>query len=78
VTRGELERRVDELADEHQGDAFAAAVRDLADGLVQEERDELGTILLERAGGLEWAITERYRAKGWLRRMTDPAARRPR
>jgi hypothetical protein len=69
---------VDELADEHRGDAFAAAVRDLADGLAQEERDELGTILLERAGGLEWAIAERYRAKGWLRRLSDPAPRRRR
>jgi hypothetical protein len=78
VTRAELERRVDALAEEHQGAAFAAAVRLLADGLGQEARDELGTILLERAGGLEWALTERYRAKGWLRRMTDPAARRPR
>ena len=73
----ELEARVDALAAEYEGEEFVAAVRELASGLDAEERDVLGAALLRRAGTVEWAIRERYRAKGWWSRTLDPSQRRP-
>ena len=67
-SRRELERRVDELASVYAGKAFADAVRSYADGLDEDERDELKAILLRRARALEDAVEDRFEAKGWLRR----------
>ncbi|MCP9485339.1 MAG: hypothetical protein MSC30_05735 [Gaiellaceae bacterium MAG52_C11] len=66
--RAGLERRVDELASEHSGQAFAAAVAAYADTLDLAEREELGAILLERAGGPEQAIRHQYEERSWFRR----------
>ena len=71
MTRQELERRVDELAEEHSGEAFADAVRRFAETLDDGEREALTAVLLERAQLLEDAVGERYRARGWFRRMID-------
>jgi len=67
-SRAELERRVDELAAEHSGAAFAEAVRRYADGLDEQSRADLKAILLRRARALEDAVENRFEAKGWLRR----------
>ena len=67
-SRRELEQRVDELAADYEGAAFADAVRSYSDGLDEEERDELKAILLRRARALEDAIGDRFEAQGWLRR----------
>ena len=75
MRRTEIEARVDELAAVHRGKDFVAAMRELSDGLEQEERDILGAVLLGRAGALENAVEERARAKGWLRRTFDVNAR---
>lgn len=66
--RAELERRVDELAEAHEGAAFAEAVRGYSETLPASEREELKTVLLKRARLLESAVGERYEARGWLRR----------
>jgi len=66
--RAELERRVDELGAEHSGRAFAAAVAAYADTLDPAAREELGGILLERAGGPEQAIRHQYEERSWFRR----------
>jgi hypothetical protein len=66
--RPELERRVDVLAEKHSGQAFAAAVAAYADSLEPAEREELGDILLERAGGPEQAIQHQYEERSWFRR----------
>jgi hypothetical protein len=78
VTRDEIAARVDELAAEHEGQAFVAAVKELSDGLDRGDRDVLGAVLLERARALEDAVEERMQAKGWIRRTldVDPRARR--
>ena len=77
----ELEERVDELADEHAGQEFADAVAAYARGLNDEERAALEVILLQRARTLEDAVSERFEAKGWLRRtfdrMSQPPGNRP-
>ncbi len=67
-SRRELEQRVDELAAQYEGAAFADAVRSYSDGLDEESRDELKVILLQRARALEDAVDDRFEAKGWLRR----------
>ena len=75
-SRRELEQRVDELAADYEGAAFADAVRSYSDGLDEEEREVLKAILLRRARALEDAIGDRFEAQGWLRRtfgqMADP------
>ena len=68
TTRAELERRVDELADAHSGEAFAAAVRAYADELEPAAREELGLVLLERAGGPEQALRQQWEERSWFRR----------
>jgi hypothetical protein len=67
-SRAELEQRVDELAADYEGAAFADAVRRYSDGLDAEAREELKAILLRRARVLEDAVDERFEAQGWLRR----------
>ncbi len=81
-SRAELELRVEELAGEHSGQEFAAAVRAYSEELDERERELLKAILLQRAHALEDAVSERFEAKGWLRRTLDriadsQATRRP-
>jgi hypothetical protein len=71
VDREEIAARVDRLAREHEGEAFVAAVEELASGLDQEERDVLGAVLLDRSRALQDAAAERSSAKGWIRRTLD-------
>ena len=66
--RPDIESRVDELAEKHSGQAFAAAVAAYADTLDPEAREELGAVLLERAGGPEQAIRHQYEERSWFRR----------
>jgi len=82
-SRAEIDRRVDELAAEHSGQEFAGAVAAYAEGLDEAERGVLEAILLQRARALEDAVSDRFEAKGWLRRTFggisgDEAKRRPR
>jgi hypothetical protein len=80
-SRRELEQRVDELAAQYEGEAFADAVRSYSDGLDEGAREELKVILLQRARALEDAVGERFEAQGWLRRtfgrMADPEGSEP-
>ena len=69
--RAELERRIDALAEEHSGEEFADAVRLYAETLNGDDRAELEVVLLERARLFDDAVQERYRHRGWLRRMLD-------
>lgn len=70
-SRAEIGQRVDELATEHSGQEFAAAVAAYAEGLDEPERELLEAILLQRARALEDAVSDRFEAKGWLRRTFD-------
>jgi hypothetical protein len=76
--RAELSRRVDELARQHAGSAFAEAIRAYSEELDEDAREELQQLLLERAGGLDQAVMDRVDARGWLRRQWDKAAQPPR
>lgn len=78
-TREELDARVEQLTEAHEGDEFIAAVtRFAARELAPEERDLLGHVLLERADE-EHAFREtarrRAREEGWwgrtARRLED-------
>jgi hypothetical protein len=82
-SRAQIEQRVDELAAERSGQEFADAVAAYAEGLDADEREALEAILLQRARALEDAVSERFEAKGWMRRTFgglsgDEAKRRPR
>ena len=68
-TRIELGRHVDALAAEYSGAVFAEAVRVYADTLDLDARTVLGEVLLERAGGPELAIRERWEERIWFRRV---------
>ena len=76
--RAELERRVDELAREHSGRAFAEAIRAYSASLDERVQEELKQILLERAANFDQAVMDRVDARGWLRRQWDRAANPPR
>jgi hypothetical protein len=69
VTRAELEQRVDELAREHGGPAFAAAVKELSDSLPAGEQAELREILLERAGEGRMDVLGDVATRRWWRRL---------
>jgi hypothetical protein len=73
ISRAEIARRVDELAEQHSGRAFADAVRAYAATLDDEARDALKQVLLERAADFDQAIMDRVDARGWLRRQWDRA-----
>jgi predicted nucleic acid-binding Zn ribbon protein len=68
ASRAELEQRVDELAAELDGAAFAEAVRAYSLELDERSREELKAVLLLRARALEDAMDERFEAQGWFRR----------
>ncbi len=73
TNRAELERRVDELAEELSGRAFAKAVQAYFDELDPEAQQELQRILLDRAANLDQAVMDRVDARGWFRRQWDRA-----
>ncbi len=80
MSRVALERAVDELAEQYDGQEFADAVRRYSEGLDDTEREELKDVLLERAQMLEDAVHERVEARGWFRRLWDagnPRKERP-
>jgi hypothetical protein len=76
-SRDAIVRRVDELAREHSGRAFADAVRAYSATLDPEAQEQLKQILLERAADFDQAIMDRVDARGWLRRQWDRAANPP-
>ncbi len=59
-----LAARVETLGPGPELERFAAQLTD-------EERELLQVVLLERSGGMSYALRERYAAKGWLRRQWD-------
>jgi hypothetical protein len=68
VSRRRIELRVDELASEHEGEAFVAAVKRYASGLDEDERRVLGDVLVERAkreGGADYAVIRRIDEPRW-------------
>jgi hypothetical protein len=74
TSRDEIVRRVDELAREHSGRAFADAVRTYSATLDPEAQEKLKQVLLERAADFDQAIMDRVDARGWFRRQWDRAA----
>ena len=66
LTRDELRTRVEELGPGPELERLAAT-------LSPDERELLQDVLLERSGAAGYALRERSRAKGWLRRMWDRA-----
>ena len=69
MSRLEIERRVDELADAHSGQAFADAISRYADELDPLSREELEHVLLERARAEDDSIERRFEERGWFRRV---------
>jgi hypothetical protein len=69
----DLERRVDELARAHSGQAFADAIRAYSESLDSRSREELKQILLERAATFDAAAMDRVERRGWFRRQWDRA-----
>jgi hypothetical protein len=69
VTPAELETRVGELAREHVGPAFAAAVRELSESLDPGDQAELRAILLRRAGEGRMDVLHEARQRRWWRRL---------
>ncbi len=74
TNRRELERRVDELARELSGRAFAKAIQAYFDELDPNSQEELRRILVDRAANLDQAVMDRVDARGWLRRQWDRAS----
>jgi hypothetical protein len=73
TSRRQLERRVDELAAEHSGRAFADAIREYSQTLRDDEKEQLQRILVERSVDFDQAVMERVDARGWFRRQWDRA-----
>jgi hypothetical protein len=74
TNRAEIAGRVDELADEHSGPAFAEAIRAYAETLDPASQEELRQIVLERAANFDQAVMDRVDARGWMRRQWDRTA----
>jgi len=67
-TRRQLSERLDALAVEHEGEAFVAAVKQVAAELDDDELAELGHVLLERAderGGFDYGLIRRIDEPRW-------------
>jgi hypothetical protein len=73
TSRAELERRVDALAAEHSGRAFADAIRAYSQTLRDDEKEELQQVLVQRSVDFDQAVMERVDARGWFRRQWDRA-----
>jgi len=69
-----VERRVDELAELHSGDAFADAIKAFAADLNGDEAELLKEILLERGASFDQAVMQRVDARGWFQRQWDKAS----
>jgi hypothetical protein len=74
MDRADLERRVDELAEQYRGQAFADAIKALAADLNGDEEELLKEILLERAANFDKALMDRVDARGWFQRQWDKAS----
>jgi len=73
MDRADLERRVDELAEQHAGEAFADAIKALAAHLNGDEEELLKQILLERGANFDKVVMDRVDARGWFQRQWDKA-----
>jgi RNA processing factor Prp31 len=70
-TKVAISARVDQLAGEHQGDAFIVAVKQFSEQLTAKERNMLQDVLMAKANlrsRIADAAQER-RTSGWLRRL---------
>jgi hypothetical protein len=71
LERDELERRVDDLREEHPVRAeFIAAIKQLGESLDEESRETLGQVLLDRqpeTGGFD-VLNKRLEEGGWIKR----------
>ena len=76
MNRAELEWRVDDLAEQHSGRAFADAIKELAEGLNGDEKQLLPQILLDRGASFDQAVLDRVDARGWFQRQWDKASGR--
>lgn len=74
MDRAVIAERVDELAREHSGPAFAEAIRTYSATLDEASQEELKQIVLERAANFDQAVMERVDAGGWFRRQWDQAS----
>ncbi len=72
-TKEALGRRVDAIAERHQGDEFVAAVETFGRELDRRERSMLYDVLMERAklgNRIGQAARERIK-EGWTRRLIE-------
>jgi hypothetical protein len=79
-TKTAIGARVDQLAGEHEGDAFVSAVRQFSEQLSEKERRLLQDVLMARANlrsRIADAAQER-RTGGWMRRLLAGDIRRRR
>ncbi len=75
--REELERQLEALEREHDGDALVDEIERLATGLPAAERELLQELLVERSGASDYALGRRIaepRFK-WFRRPPDEPGR---
>ena len=78
-TKTAIGARVDQLAGEHEGEAFVAACRQFSEQLSNKERVDLQDVLMARANlrsRIADAAQER-RTSGWMRRLLAGEIRRP-
>lgn len=73
MDRAVIARRVDELAQEHSGRAFADAIRAYSATLDEASQEALKQVVLERAANFDQAVMDRVDAHGWFRRQWDEA-----